>query len=333
MTEVSVIVPTHNRSELLELSLRSVMWQRNVDFEAIVVDDGSTDDTCRMLRSLGDPRIRVVRHARAQGVSAARNRGIAEARGEWIAFLDDDDLWAPDKLALQLEALRRSSRGWAYAGAVDITVDNRILAGRPPAPPEKVVEELTVRNMLPAGSSNVIVEKGWLPTPTAFDGRLFHSADWDLWIRLARRGPPACVAKPLVGYRFHPGSASLDLEGMFSEADEIEKRYGGQVDRCEYNQYLARFAKRAGWRRRALQYYCRAAMVGDHRYIARAFVPDVWKLFAEVVRSRADRFGFPRGIRPPRIDPHSAWKEEARLWVDRLVRENDRTWLPIDFTS
>ena len=119
MTEVSVIIPTHNRSKLLELSLRSVLWQRNVDFETIVVDDGSTDDTPRLLQSLGD-RIRVVRHERSQGVSEARNRGIAEARGTWVAFLDDDDLWAAEKLELQLEALRRTGRRWAYTGAVEV---------------------------------------------------------------------------------------------------------------------------------------------------------------------------------------------------------------------
>ena len=66
-----------------------------VDFEVIVVDEASTDDTLRVIASLGDSRIRVIRHSRAQGVSAARNRGVAEARGAWIAFLDDDDLWAP----------------------------------------------------------------------------------------------------------------------------------------------------------------------------------------------------------------------------------------------
>jgi len=139
VTEVSVIIPTRNRSKLLEASLRSVLWQRNVDLETIVVDDGSTDDTPSVLRSLGD-RIRVVRHDRSQGVSAARNRGIAEARGEWVAFLDDDDLWAPDKLELQLQALRRADRRWAYAGAVEITMDNQILAGRPPASPETLME-------------------------------------------------------------------------------------------------------------------------------------------------------------------------------------------------
>jgi glycosyltransferase involved in cell wall biosynthesis len=323
VTDVSVIIPTHNRSQLLALSLRSVLWQRNVDFELIVVDDGSTDDTPHRLQSIADQRVRVVRHERAQGVSSARNRGIAEARGEWVAFLDDDDLWAPDKLALQLEALRKCGRRWAYAGAVDIAMDNRILAGRPPAPPERVVEELTIRNMLPAGSSNVIVGKRWLPTPAVFDGSLYHSADWDLWIRLARQGPPAWVPKPLVGYRVHPGSASLDLEGMFSESYEIERRYGGQVDRTEFNRYLAKFAKRTGRRRKALQYYCRTAMVGDRRYVTREFLPDVWTLFSDVLRTRADRFGIPRRTRPSGNDPHTAWKEEARVWVDWLVRQDE----------
>jgi len=323
VTEVSVIIPTRNRSKLLELSLRSVLWQRNVDFETIVVDDGSIDDTPRVLRSLGD-RIRVVRHERSQGVSAARNRGIAEAHGDWVAFLDDDDLWAPDKLELQLHALRCSNRRWAYAGAVEITKDNRVLAGRPPASPETVVEELSIRNMLPAGASNVIVWKAWLPRETIFDGRLYHSADWDLWIRLARQGPPACVSKPLVAYRFHPGSASLDLEGMFSEADEIERRYGAHVDRSAYNRYLARLARRAGWRRSAFRHYCRAA-AGDRRYVMGEFAPDLWKLFSDVVRSRMHRFGIPHRTRPPRHDPHRLWKEEARLWIDRLVREDSRT--------
>ena len=323
MTEVSVIIPTRNRSQLLALSLRSVFWQRNVDFETIVVDDGSTDDTAHVLRSLGG-RIRVVRHEHSQGVSAARNRGIAEARGEWVAFLDDDDLWAPDKLELQLQALRRTDRRWAYAGAIEITMDNRVLAGRPPVSPDRVVKELPMSNVVPAGASNVIVWKAWLSMPTVFDGRLHHSADWDLWIRLARRGPPACVSKPLVAYRFHPGSASLDLDGMFSETDEIERRYGARVDRSAFNRHLARLAKRAGWGRRALRYYCRAAM-GDRRYAVSSFVPDVSRLFSEVLRSRTDRVGIPHRTHPPRRDPHRLWKEEARLWIDRLVHEDDRS--------
>jgi glycosyltransferase involved in cell wall biosynthesis len=327
VTEVSVVIPTHNRRQLLELTLRSVFAQRNVAFEVVVVDDGSTDDTCRLLGSLGD-RVRVIRHERPGGVSAARNRGIAEARGRWVAFLDDDDLWAPDKLACQLEALRLSDRQWAYAGAVDITTNHRVLAGEAPAPPDRLVKELMARNMVPAGASNVIVRKDWLPSPPVFDGSLYHSADWDLWIRLARQGPPACVPKPLVAYRFHAGSASLDLPGMFAEAAEIERRHGAVVDRNAFNRHLGRLAKRAGWSRAALRHYSRAA-AGDRRYLVREFAPDVYRLAVEVAWGRVGRWGIKRRAPGPRRDPHKKWKDEAQLWVDRLVRAERNIASPV----
>ena len=127
--EVSVVVPTHDRSRLLALTLRSILGQRGVDLEVIVVDDGSTDDTAEVVAGLGDDRVRLLRHDTPQGVAAARNYGIAEAAGGWLAFCDDDDLWAPDKLARQLHAARETGRAWAYAGAVKIDADGRVVAG------------------------------------------------------------------------------------------------------------------------------------------------------------------------------------------------------------
>ena len=82
----------------------SALRQRGVDVEVIVVDDASTDDTAHVVSRLGDRRVRLLRQASNGGVSATRNRGIEEAGGEWISFLDDDDLWAPEKLVLQLKA-------------------------------------------------------------------------------------------------------------------------------------------------------------------------------------------------------------------------------------
>ena len=119
--DISVVIPTRNRRRLLALALASVLDQRGVRLEVIVVDEASTDDTVEMVRSIADPRVRLVRHAVPLGKSAARNRGIAESVGDWIAFLDDDDLWAPDKLRLQLQALRAERRAWAYTGAVNMT--------------------------------------------------------------------------------------------------------------------------------------------------------------------------------------------------------------------
>src|SRR5512138_2804909 len=117
---VSVIIPTRNRCELLSTTLRSVLRQRDVEFEVFVVDEGSTDDTPAMLLSLDDPRVQVIRHDEPLGVSTARNRGAFEARGDWLAFVDDDDIWAPEKLATQLQAAETAGRDWTYAGAVNI---------------------------------------------------------------------------------------------------------------------------------------------------------------------------------------------------------------------
>ena len=118
--DVSVVVPTRNRSALLALTLRSVLTQRDVDVEVIVVDEASTDDTAAMLDAIADERIRVIRHGTPCGVASARNRGAADARGEWLAFVDDDDLWAPDKLVQQLETAEALGRDWVYTGCVAI---------------------------------------------------------------------------------------------------------------------------------------------------------------------------------------------------------------------
>ena len=92
--DVSVVVPTRNRSALLPVTLRSVLAQRDVDVEVIVVDGASTDDTPAVLAALADARLRVVWQDAPDGAASARNRGAAEARGEWLAFVDDDDLWS-----------------------------------------------------------------------------------------------------------------------------------------------------------------------------------------------------------------------------------------------
>src|SRR5262245_16886500 len=113
MPLVSVVIPTRNRASLLERTLRSVLAQRMGDLEVVVVDDGSTDDTTSVAGA-ADVRVAVVRNQTPEGVSAARNRGIAAARGSWIAFCDDDDLWSPEKLTLQLDAAQRAGAHWVY---------------------------------------------------------------------------------------------------------------------------------------------------------------------------------------------------------------------------
>jgi glycosyltransferase involved in cell wall biosynthesis len=312
MPEVSVVIPTRDRSRLLALTLCSVLWQRDVDFEVVVVDDGSKDDTAEVAAALADPRIRLVRHHAPLGVSAARNRGIAEAGGTWVAFLDDDDLWAPDKLARQLEAARRSGRAWVYAGGVNVDEHLRVLEGGPPPPPDRVVQLLGCYNPVPVGASNVMVRADAIARAGAFDHRLRRTEDWDMWIRLARLGPPAWVCQPLTAYRMHPASnAFVDAAQMLTEADVIADRYRIPVDRAAQCRRAAWTCLRAGRRREALRYYAKAVRVGDVTSAARAAVA----LLHPAPTASYLRRPFRR-----RNATSRRWDAEAQEWLDRLVR-------------
>ena len=122
MPQVSVIIPTHNRSEFLGAAIGSVLSQTFQDFELIVVDDASTDTTAEVVASFNDERIKFIRHGMNKGGSVARNTGILNSTGDYIAFLDDDDEWLPAKLSKQIQVLLSSPPevGCVYAGYLDV---------------------------------------------------------------------------------------------------------------------------------------------------------------------------------------------------------------------
>ena len=106
---VSVIIPTHNRGEMLRRAIDSVLSQTYKDFELIIVSDGSADETDKVIVSYTDPRIRFLKHDKSRGASAARNTGIRASIGQYIAFLDDDDEWTLDKLEVQVPVIEKSA--------------------------------------------------------------------------------------------------------------------------------------------------------------------------------------------------------------------------------
>jgi glycosyltransferase involved in cell wall biosynthesis len=177
------------------MALHSALRQRGVDFEVLVIDEGSTDDTPAVLAAVVDTRLRVIRHDTPQGVSSARNHGGAEARGEWLAFLDDDDLWAPDKLTRQLEAARDARRDWAYTGSVNIGEHGRMLSGRPPLPPGEVAHSLRRYNAIPGGGSNVVVRRTTWVEAGPFDTRL-RNTPGEAWAARLCVQPAARVSGP-----------------------------------------------------------------------------------------------------------------------------------------
>jgi glycosyltransferase involved in cell wall biosynthesis len=321
--EVSVVIPTRNRRQLLRFALASVLEQRGVRLEVIVVDEASTDGTAAMVRSMADPRLRLVRNDVPLGKSAARNRGIAETTGDWVAFLDDDDVWAPDKLRLQLEAARATARAWSYTGAVNISVDHHVLGGAPPEPPDTVAAALHRVNSVPGGCSSVIVSKKALPQQ-AFDGRYRLCEDWDLWIRLARVGPPAWVPQPLVGYRVHAGNSSEDTDRFLAELEMIEQQYGGPVDRRVFYRHLARVSLRMNRQWQALRFCVRAAAHDRKNYMVRGFLPDAREVLAAVRDRLLRRFGVVGRSRPNTLDgdPYWRWKAEARAWLEPFTQRH-----------
>ena len=205
MTEVAVVVPTHDRPELLAVTLQSIVAQRDVDMAVAVVDDGSSNPRSvrEVVEAFGDSRVSLVRHEAPRGVCAARNTGISHTASEWVAFCDDDDVWAPEKLTSQLAAARSAAAQWVYTGQVSIDGELRVRDGAAPLEPRALVQELEYYNPVPAGSSNVMVRRSVLDVVGWFDPTLRSVGDWDMWIRLSRSGLPACVPDPLVRCRLH----------------------------------------------------------------------------------------------------------------------------------
>jgi glycosyltransferase involved in cell wall biosynthesis len=307
MSSVSVVVPTHNRCELLTVTLRSVLRQRDVDLEVIVVDEASTDETAAILAGLGDPRVRTVRHETPRGVSTARNRGTAEARGDWVAFTDDDDLWAPDKLVRQLHAARVAGRDWAYTGSVNIADDFRIIHGLPPLPPEQVMATLPRYNTIPGGGSNVVVRRQTLLRAGPFDTRLLNTEDWEMWIRLANAGPPAWVRSPLMAKRVHSSNSSLDTAEIVRGARLIQELHRTTVDWGRLHRWLAESCLRTGQRGAALGQLARAALHGQASNVARDL--------NAIARRRVNRRS---SAAQPAMSSDPTWMEEAVDWLCEL---------------
>jgi glycosyltransferase involved in cell wall biosynthesis len=272
MTDVSVVVPTRDRAAFLMRTLATVAGQRGVDLEVIVVDDGSVDPRATLAATDVAVGVRYLRHERPLGVSAARNRGVDAAVGRWIAFLDDDDLWAPEKLSAQVGAAEDQGTAWAYTGDVNVDTHLRVLSGGPPSDPDAVMRDLARYNPIASGASNVLVRKDVLDEVGGFDPSLRRTEDWDLWIRLARVGRPSCVARPLVAYTFHPANATAIAHEIVEEPRVLASRYGIAVDGAAMQRRAAWVSLRAGRRWAAARRYASAVALGDLRSIGRAAV-------------------------------------------------------------
>jgi glycosyltransferase involved in cell wall biosynthesis len=201
---VSVVIPVFNAERYLAETLASVSAQTYRTIEVVVVDDGSTDRSVAIARDAGE-RVVVVPQENL-GPAAARNRGARTARGRWIAFLDADDTWAPDKIERQLATCGHLP--WSHTDSVFVggANDGRRDSALTPKSGGAVLEPLVRGNFI--CTSSVVVDRDVLLTAGGFDESLRSIQDWDLWLRIAASHALGYVDEPLVGYRVHPVSVS-----------------------------------------------------------------------------------------------------------------------------
>jgi glycosyltransferase involved in cell wall biosynthesis len=215
MMSVSVIIPVYNHARFLPEAVESALAQTLAPREVIVVDDGSTDDTPEVLDRYKD-RVRILRQIN-QGVSAARNTGAANSDGEYLAFLDADDVWAQRKLELQARQFAADpDLGLVHCGVVEIDSAGRRLNTRADGMSGWVAREMLLfrRPVILGGGSGAMIPLKVFQEVGGFDARLSTSADWDLYYRIASRWRVGFVDEPLLQYRLHGSNMHGDIRAM-----------------------------------------------------------------------------------------------------------------------
>jgi glycosyltransferase involved in cell wall biosynthesis len=223
--DVSVVVTCYNYAKYLDGCLGSVFAQTYEDYEVIVVDDGSTDETPEVMQKYTDmPKLGYIRQKNG-GQARAKNRGIESARGRFIAFLDADDLWEPEKLSAQMTLFSNPSTGVVYSRARYIDTYGAPLRFQPSGQylmprSGRVSRWLFMDNFVPFSSS--VVRRECFNMYGVFDESLAMGIDWDLWLRLSVGFEFDFVDRPLLAYRVgHPGQMSKNLEVRQQCSDRI----------------------------------------------------------------------------------------------------------------
>jgi glycosyltransferase involved in cell wall biosynthesis len=246
MVRISTIIPAYNSAAFLAAAIRSALGQVGVENQVIVVDDGSTDDTGRVIDSFGN----AIQSARTEKVGPykTRNLGAKLAEGEWLAFLDADDEWLPEKLSKQV-ALADDQADLIYTDRINFGSNLRV-SDRQSDIQElwdgDVFEHLLLDNFITL--SSVLIRKKAFNALGGFGEDQFGVMDWDLWLRFAASGRRVAVCREaLTRYRWHPGSVSSDFDQRCADRLAVVRRAlalprGRQVPRS-----LARRAEASAW--------------------------------------------------------------------------------------
>lgn len=224
---ISIIIPTYNRAHLIHRAINSVLNQTYQDFEIIIVDDGSTDNTEEAVRSFNDSRIEYIRHEKNQGAAVARNTGIKAAKGEYIAFQDSDDEWFPQKLEKQMKVFETASPevGVVYTGFWCMANNKKRYV---PSKSVKQKEGNIFKELLKGSfitTQSIVVRKKCFESAGLFDENLPRFQDWELALRLSKHSEFKCVDEPLLISYHTTGSISRDLKALIKASEIIMTKH------------------------------------------------------------------------------------------------------------
>ena len=251
---VSVVMPSYNQADYIAEAIASVQAQTFGDWELIVIDDGSRDNTGQVVAGIHEPRLRYV-YQDNQERSRSRNNGIRLARGQYIAFLDADDLWLPEFLEKQLARLAAAPQaGMSFTGVHDVDPQGRVVLSRPASLPA-AGDQLSVVTALMFGNrvampGCALVRAECLAVTGGFDEHMSAGEDWELWLRLALRYPLVCVPEPLVCYRryFINQAARWSSRGMVEAYERMVLKAFESLDQPELAALKPTALGQAYWR-------------------------------------------------------------------------------------
>lgn len=231
---ISIIIPTFNRARTIERSILSILDQTYQDFEIIIVDDNSQDETEAIVRGINDKRIKYIKHERNLGANAARNTGIRAAKGEFIAFQDSDDKWHDNKLEIQLKALKDHNSDIVTCSY------NRYKNELVDIMPKEIIKDNEIKKRLLYGSfisTQTVLGKRECFTNEEFDESLPRFQDWELMIRLSQKYNIHFINNPLVDVFLQDDSLTKSHQKGLNALRLIKNKHNDLIKSDNYVEY------------------------------------------------------------------------------------------------
>jgi glycosyltransferase involved in cell wall biosynthesis len=270
---ISTVITTYNYAEFLPDAIESVLTQTRPVDDIVVVDDGSTDNTAQVVAAYANRGVRYVRQNN-QGAGAARNRGIFETSGDFIAFLDADDMWLPDKTRLQEAWLQAHPTCVLVSGQKvwwDVARDRTSIERFGDLSPARLRREILVLNVV-GNPSMTLVRRSAIVQGGEFDSSLRWGQDWEFFIRMSRIGEIGFLPHPVVKYRWHQSSLSHDRR--WERLDVVHGISRRAIARHE-----------VGWERAVLRLRARSAIEFDRARLSLRLGKPRWQRIAHALLS------------------------------------------------